>query len=346
MDPAATGMGMGGPGGRGGMFGMGKANITVVDKNSPNRVTFKDVAGCDEAKEEIMEFVQFLQGEAAAFGVPCLACRRRRLCCARGGAAASVGRPPLYAWMLGPPAAAADVSPVPLLPPPADPSKYEQLGAKIPRGALLAGPPGTGKTLLAKAVAGEANVPFLTISGSDFMEMFVGVGPARVRDLFAQARQMAPSIIFIDEIDAIGGARGKVRRLRWREGASRSAWPEWVDRLSLSSRFGRVGPSSSRTLRVRAGGGGGVPPRPLLLFVAQGGAMGGHNERESTLNALLVEMDGFNTGSGVVVLGGTNRADMLDKALLRPGRFDRSITWVPRLVLRTDGALAAPTGAG
>merc|ERR1740138_594459 len=145
------------------------------------------------------------------------------------------------------------------------PKKYEALGAKIPHGALLVGPPGTGKTLLAKATAGEAGVPFLTISGSDFMEMFVGVGPSRVRDLFAQARTKSPSIIFIDEIDAIGRARGK------------------------------------------------------------GGFAGGNDERENTLNQLLVEMDGFDTAKGVVVLAGTNRADILDSALLRPGRFDRQI---------------------
>ena len=147
-----------------------------------------------------------------------------------------------------------------------NPAHYKELGAKIPKGALLVGPPGTGKTLLAKATAGEAGVPFLTISGSDFMEMFVGVGPSRVRDLFAQARTKSPSIIFIDEIDAIGRARGK------------------------------------------------------------GGFAGGNDERENTLNQLLVEMDGFQTTSGVVVLGGTNRPDILDKALLRPGRFDRQIT--------------------
>lgn len=168
---------------------------------------FKDVAGCDEAKQEIMEFVHFLK----------------------------------------------------------NPKKYEELGAKIPKGALLVGPPGTGKTLLAKATAGESGVPFLSISGSDFMEMFVGVGPSRVRSLFQEARQCAPSIVFIDEIDAIGRARGR-------------------------------------------------------------GGFGGHDERESTLNQLLVEMDGFGTTSGVVVLAGTNRPDILDKALLRPGRFDRQIS--------------------
>lgn len=145
------------------------------------------------------------------------------------------------------------------------PEKYQNLGARIPKGALLVGPPGTGKTLLAKATAGEANVPFLSISGSDFMEMFVGVGPARVRDLFQQARAQNPSIVFIDEIDAIGRSRGR------------------------------------------------------------GGFAGANDERENTLNQLLVEMDGFSTTAGVVVLAGTNRPDILDKALLRPGRFDRQI---------------------
>lgn len=164
------------------------------------------MAGCDEAKQEIMEFVHFLK----------------------------------------------------------NPKKYEELGAKIPKGALLVGPPGTGKTLLAKATAGESGVPFLSISGSDFVEMYVGVGPSRVRNLFQEARKCAPSIIFIDEIDAIGRARG------------------------------RGGFSCS--------------------------------ERESTLNQMLVEMDGFGTTAGVVVLAGTNRPDVLDKALLRPGRFDRQIT--------------------
>ncbi|MCE0480789.1 ATP-dependent zinc metalloprotease FTSH 8, mitochondrial [Datura stramonium] len=204
------GIGAGGAGGKGGrgIFNIGKANFTKTDKNAKNKVFFKDVAGCDEAKQEIMEFVHFLK----------------------------------------------------------NPKKYEQLGAKIPKGALLVGPPGTGKTLLAKATAGESGVPFLSISGSEFMEMFVGVGPARVRSLFQEARQSAPSIVFIDEIDAIGRARGR------------------------------------------------------------GGFAGGNDERESTLNQLLVEMDGFATTSGVVVLAGTNRPDILDKALLRPGRFDRQIT--------------------
>ncbi|XP_010542637.1 PREDICTED: ATP-dependent zinc metalloprotease FTSH 10, mitochondrial-like [Tarenaya hassleriana] len=204
------GVGLGGTGGKGGrgIFSIGKAQITRVDKNSKNKIYFKDVAGCEEAKQEIMEFVHFLK----------------------------------------------------------NPKKYEELGAKIPKGALLVGPPGTGKTLLAKATAGESGVPFLSISGSDFMEMFVGVGPSRVRNLFQEARQCAPSIIFIDEIDAIGRARGR------------------------------------------------------------GGFSGGNDERESTLNQLLVEMDGFGTTTGVVVLAGTNRPDILDKALLRPGRFDRQIT--------------------
>ncbi|XP_062171411.1 ATP-dependent zinc metalloprotease FTSH 10, mitochondrial-like isoform X1 [Alnus glutinosa] len=204
------GLGVGGSGGKGarGIFNIGKAHVTKVDKNAKNKIYFKDVAGCDEAKQEIMEFVHFLK----------------------------------------------------------NPKKYEDLGAKIPKGALLVGPPGTGKTLLAKATAGESGVPFLSISGSDFMEMFVGVGPSRVRNLFQEARQCAPSIVFIDEIDAIGRARGR------------------------------------------------------------GAFSGANDERESTLNQLLVEMDGFGTTSGVVVIAGTNRPDILDKALLRPGRFDRQIT--------------------
>ncbi|KAH7416190.1 hypothetical protein KP509_14G079600 [Ceratopteris richardii] len=203
-----VGGGGGGLGGTRGLFNVGKAQVTRLNTNSKDKITFKEVAGCDEAKQEIMEFVHFLK----------------------------------------------------------NPKKYQELGAKIPKGALLIGPPGTGKTLLAKATAGEAGVPFLSMSGSDFMEMFVGVGPSRVRDLFAQARKAAPSIVFIDEIDAIGRARGR------------------------------------------------------------GGFPGGNDERESTLNQLLVEMDGFGTTAGVVVLGGTNRPDILDKALLRPGRFDRQIT--------------------
>ncbi|PIA54714.1 hypothetical protein AQUCO_00900944v1 [Aquilegia coerulea] len=208
MQGGFGGLGGTGKGGRGGIFNIGKAHFLKMDKNTKNKIYFKDVAGCDEAKQEIMEFVHFLK----------------------------------------------------------NPKKYEDLGAKIPKGALLVGPPGTGKTLLAKATAGESGVPFLSISGSDFMEMFVGVGPSRVRSLFAEARQCAPSIVFIDEIDAIGRARGR------------------------------------------------------------GGFTGGNDERESTLNQLLVEMDGFGTTAGVVVLAGTNRPDILDKALLRPGRFDRQIS--------------------
>lgn len=204
--------GSAGGGPAGGIFNVGKANATVLNsENNKVDVTFKDVAGLAEAKEEIMEFVQYLK----------------------------------------------------------KPEKYKELGAKIPKGALMYGPPGTGKTLLAKATAGEAGVPFLTMSGSDFMEMFVGVGPSRVRDLFAQARSMTPCIIFLDEIDAIGRKRGR------------------------------------------------------------GGFAGGNDERENTLNQLLVEMDGFASNSGVVVLAGTNRADVLDPALLRPGRFDRQIVIDP-----------------
>jgi len=202
------GGGGGGRGGMGGIFQMGKSNAKLIKKEDVS-VTFKDVAGCQEAKKEIMEFVDFLQ----------------------------------------------------------DATQFTKLGAKIPKGALLTGPPGTGKTLLAKAVAGEANVPFYTISGSDFLEMFVGVGPSRVRDLFKEARANSPCIVFIDEIDAVGRQRGR-------------------------------------------GGMGG----------------GGNDERENTLNQLLVEMDGFSPSTGVVVLAGTNRVDILDKALTRPGRFDRQIT--------------------
>eukprot|EP01134_Creolimax_fragrantissima_P007277 CFRG7277T1 len=199
----------GGPpgGGASSMFTMGRAKATVVSGETTVNVKFADVAGMDEAKQEIMEFVQFLQ----------------------------------------------------------NPDRFTSLGAKIPRGALLVGPPGTGKTLLAKATAGESEVPFFSMAGSDFVEMFVGVGPARVRDLFAQARSRAPSIIYIDEIDAIGKARDS------------------------------------------------------------GGAAGGNSERENTLNQLLVEMDGFNTTEGIVVLASTNRPDTLDNALLRPGRFDRQV---------------------
>eukprot|EP01135_Chromosphaera_perkinsii_P005103 Nk52_evm14s316 gene=Nk52_evmTU14s316 len=199
----------GSPGGGRGIFSIGKSNAKVINKETGVNIRFKDVAGCEEAKIEIMEFVNFLK----------------------------------------------------------NPEQYRALGAKIPKGAILSGPPGTGKTLLAKATAGEAQVPFLSISGSEFLEMFVGVGPARVRDLFAQARQNAPCIIFIDEIDAVGRARGK------------------------AGQFG-----------------------------------GGNDERENTLNQMLVEMDGFNTTTNVIVLAGTNRLDVLDPALLRPGRFDRQIT--------------------
>ena len=198
--------GAGGAGG-GGIMNVGKARAQMSDKNTRDRITFKDVAGLEEAKVEIMEIVDFLKRA----------------------------------------------------------DKYKALGAKIPKGALLAGPPGTGKTLLAKAVAGEANVPFLSISGSDFVEMFVGVGASRVRDLFEQAKKVAPCIVFIDEIDAIGRARGK------------------------NSGFS------------------------------------GNDERENTLNQLLTEMDGFQTNAGVIVLAATNRVDILDKALMRAGRFDRQI---------------------
>ena len=202
------GMGRNMGGGAGSIFSIGKSRAQLYDKNSSSvNVTFKDVAGLEEAKVEIMEVVDFLK----------------------------------------------------------NPEKYTKLGGKIPKGVLLVGPPGAGKTLLAKSVAGEANVPFFSLSGSDFVEMFVGVGASRVRDLFSNAKSKAPCIIFIDEIDAIGRARGK----------------------------------SAIT--------------------------GGNDERESTLNQLLTEMDGFGTNSGVIVLAATNRADILDKALLRAGRFDRQI---------------------
>ena len=194
-------------GGGGGVFSVGRSKAQLFDKSSANKVTFKDVAGLEGAKQEVEEIVSFLK----------------------------------------------------------NPSKYTQLGGKIPKGALLVGPPGTGKTLLAKAVAGEADVPFFSMSGSDFVEMFVGVGASRVRDLFRQAKEKAPCIIFIDEIDAIGRARGR-------------------------------NPN-----------------------------MGANDERENTLNQLLTEMDGFGTNSGVIILAATNRADILDKALLRAGRFDRQI---------------------
>ncbi|MCC8144902.1 MAG: ATP-dependent zinc metalloprotease FtsH [Bacteroidales bacterium] len=200
---------MSGGGGSGGVFNVGKTKAQIYDKSSPDakKITFKDVAGLSEAKQEVEEIVDFLK----------------------------------------------------------DPAKYTNLGAKIPKGALLVGPPGTGKTLLAKAVAGEAEVPFFSLSGSDFVEMFVGVGASRVRDLFRQAKEKAPCIVFIDEIDAVGRARGR-------------------------------NPN-----------------------------MGSNDERENTLNQLLTEMDGFGSNSGVIILAATNRADILDKALLRAGRFDRQI---------------------
>lgn len=205
---ASTGM-RGSAGGASSIFNVGKSKAKLYNSETSVKVRFRDVAGMDEAKEEIMEFVQFLK----------------------------------------------------------EPAKYQKLGAKIPKGAILSGPPGTGKTLLAKATAGEAGVPFLSVSGSEFVEMFVGVGSSRVRDLFNEAREMAPCIVFIDEIDAIGKARGRGGYL--------------------------------------------------------GG--GGNDERESTLNQLLVEMDGFGSNDQIVVLAGTNRPDVLDPALTRPGRFDRMI---------------------
>ncbi len=192
-------------GGRGGAFSFGKSRARMLDETN-NTITFADVAGCDEAKEEVQELVDFLR----------------------------------------------------------DPSKFQKLGGRIPRGVLMVGSPGTGKTLLAKAIAGEAKVPFFSISGSDFVEMFVGVGAARVRDMFEQAKKHAPCIIFIDEIDAVGRQRGA-------------------------------------------------------------GLGGGNDEREQTLNQLLVEMDGFETGQGIIVIAATNRPDVLDPALLRPGRFDRQV---------------------
>ena len=202
-------MGGGAGGGAGGqIFNIGKSKATLFDKESQVSVTFNDVAGLEEAKQEVMEIVDFLK----------------------------------------------------------NPKKYTNLGGKIPKGALLVGAPGTGKTLLAKAVAGEAQVPFFSLSGSDFVEMFVGVGASRVRDLFKQAKDKAPCIIFIDEIDAIGRARGK------------------------------------------------------------NNIVGGNDERENTLNQLLVEMDGFGTDSGIIILAATNRPDVLDTALLRPGRFDRQVS--------------------
>jgi cell division protease FtsH len=192
-------------GGRGGAFSFGKSRARMMDESN-NQVTFADVAGCEEAKEEVAELVDFLR----------------------------------------------------------DPGKFQKLGGRIPRGVLMVGNPGTGKTLLARAIAGEAKVPFFSISGSDFVEMFVGVGAARVRDMFEQAKKHAPCIVFIDEIDAVGRQRGA-------------------------------------------------------------GLGGGNDEREQTLNQLLVEMDGFETGAGVIVIAATNRPDVLDPALLRPGRFDRQV---------------------
>ncbi|MEJ7806632.1 MAG: ATP-dependent zinc metalloprotease FtsH, partial [Telluria sp.] len=192
-------------GGKGGAFSFGKSKARMMDETN-NTVTFADVAGCDEAKEEVNEIVDFLK----------------------------------------------------------DPTKFQKLGGRIPRGVLMVGPPGTGKTLLARAIAGEAKVPFFSISGSDFVEMFVGVGASRVRDMFENAKKHSPCIIFIDEIDAVGRHRGA-------------------------------------------------------------GMGGGNDEREQTLNQLLVEMDGFEASSGVIVVAATNRADVLDKALLRPGRFDRQV---------------------
>lgn len=197
----------GGAGGGSGIFNVGKSKAQLFEKGNTIKITFKDVAGLAEAKQEVEEIVEFLKA----------------------------------------------------------PQKYTDLGGKIPKGALLVGPPGTGKTLLAKAVAGEANVPFFSLAGSDFVEMFVGVGASRVRDLFRQAKEKAPCIIFIDEIDAVGRARGKAA------------------------------------------------------------SMGGNDERENTLNQLLTEMDGFGSNSGVIILAATNRVDVLDKALLRAGRFDRQI---------------------
>lgn len=211
-------------GGRGMGFGFGKSRAKQLSKDMP-KTTFADVAGVDEAVEELYEIKDFLQ----------------------------------------------------------NPSRYQALGAKIPRGVLLYGPPGTGKTLLARAVAGEAGVPFFTISGSDFVEMFVGVGASRVRDLFEQAKQNSPCIIFVDEIDAVGRQRGA-------------------------------------------------------------GSGGGHDEREQTLNQLLVEMDGFGDRQGVILIAATNRPDILDPALLRPGRFDRQIPGVQPRPGGPQGRAQSPFG--
>ena len=191
--------------GKGGPMSFGKSKAKLMEGGKV-KTTFKDVAGCEEAKQDVQELVDFLR----------------------------------------------------------DPTKFQKLGGKIPRGVLMVGPPGTGKTLLARAVAGEAKVPFFTISGSDFVEMFVGVGASRVRDMFDQAKKQSPCIVFIDEIDAVGRHRGA-------------------------------------------------------------GLGGGHDEREQTLNQLLVEMDGFEGNDGVIVIAATNRPDVLDPALLRPGRFDRQV---------------------
>ncbi len=200
-----TRMQSGGGGGKGGAFSFGKSRAKLLDKDT-NKVTFADVAGCDEAKDEVQEIVDYLKA----------------------------------------------------------PTRFQSLGGRVPRGVLLAGSPGTGKTLLAKAIAGEAEVPFFSIAGSDFVEMFVGVGASRVRDMFEQAKKNAPCIIFIDEIDAVGRQRGA-------------------------------------------------------------GLGGGNDEREQTLNQLLVEMDGFESNQTVIVVAATNRPDVLDPALLRPGRFDRQV---------------------
>ena len=201
-------------------FGKSKAKLS---SSSQKKVTFKDVAGVDEAKEELQEIIEFLK----------------------------------------------------------EPQKFQKLGGRIPKGVLLMGPPGTGKTLLARAIAGEANVPFFSISGSDFVEMFVGVGASRVRDLFEQGKKNAPCIIFIDEIDAVGRHRGA-------------------------------------------------------------GLGGGHDEREQTLNQLLVEMDGFESNEGVILIAATNRPDVLDPALLRPGRFDRRVVVNRPDVKGREGILARP----
>jgi len=195
----------GGISGKGGPMSFGRSKAKLMEGGKV-KTTFKDVAGCEEAKQDVQELVDFLK----------------------------------------------------------DPTKFQKLGGKIPRGVLMVGPPGTGKTLIARAVAGEAKVPFFTISGSDFVEMFVGVGASRVRDMFDQAKKQSPCIVFIDEIDAVGRHRGA-------------------------------------------------------------GLGGGHDEREQTLNQLLVEMDGFEGNDGVIVIAATNRPDVLDPALLRPGRFDRQV---------------------